>query len=427
MQITQETLNPTTTKLTIVADEAKLLELKAQVLKGLAKSVKVPGFREGKAPVELIEKQIDSSLFQTEFLETAVNQLYVNAIEEKDLRPVAQPNVDIKKFVPFSSLEFTVEVEIVGEIKLADYKKIKQPLLEIKVTADEVNKVIEDLRVRAGGKKAVTRPAKVGDEVTLDFAGRDAKTNEAIAGADGKAYPLILGSNSFIPGFEDEVIGLKAGEDKEFTITFPEDYGVKTLQKRVVIFAITAHSVTEIELPKVDDDFASKVGPFKTVPELKADVKQQLESEKSYQQDREYNNQLLEVIAEKSSVELPKSMVEEAIDRMEDEEKRNIVYRGQTWQEHLDEEGIDAEAHREKQREGAALRTKVSLVLSEIAEKEGVKVTKDELDLRIQLLKGQYTDPKMQAELDNIDNRRDIASRLVSEKTLEILRKYATA
>ncbi|MDB5169249.1 MAG: Trigger factor [Candidatus Saccharibacteria bacterium] len=427
MQIIRDNPTPTTTKLTITADETTLQEVKAAVLQRLSRDVKVPGFRDGKAPIELIEKNLNESLYQTEFLEQAVSRVYIDAVEQENLKPISQPNVEISKFVPFNTLEITVEVEVVGPIKLPDYKKIKQPLEPVKVTADDINAVLDDLKVRAAEKKDVDRAAKSGDEVTIDFAGRDAKTNEPIAGADGKSYPLILGSNSFIPGFEENVIGIKPGEEKEFTLTFPADYGVKALQKREVIFKITANKVTELVTPKLDDEFASKVGPFKSLAELKADIKKQVESDKQYQQERDYNNQLLEKIAEKTTLELPASMVEEAMDRMEDEEKRNIAYRGQTWQEHLAEEGLTAEQHREKQRAGAELRTKVSLILSEIAEKEKVTVTKEELDLRIQLLKGQYGDPSMQVELDKQENRRDIASRLVSEKTLEILRNYAAA
>ena len=149
-------------------------------------------------------------------------------------------------------------------------------------------------------------------------------------------------------------------------------------------------------------------------------------AEKQQEADRAFDNELLEKIAAKTTVAIPKALIEQEIDRMEEEEKRNVVYRGQTWQEHLDAEGLTAEAHREKQREGAELRVKAGLVLGEIADKEKITVTPEELEIRIQLLKGQYPDPAMQAELDKPENRRDINSRLLTEKTLDKLRAYAT-
>lgn len=427
MQVKRDQTTDTKVKLTITADQAVIDSVKEAVLTRLSKDVKVQGFRPGKAPAKLVEQQIDQSVFQTEFLETIVNQLYVEAAQTENLRPVAQPEITIAKFVPFTTLEFTAEVETVGTIKLPDYKKIKLSAKTTPVTAKEVDTVIDNLLSRGGEKKDVTRAAKDGDEVVIDFFGTDAKTKEPISGADGKDYPLVLGSKSFIPGFEDALIGVKPGAKTEFKLTFPKDYGAKTLQNKKVNFAVTVHKVQEIVKPKLDDKFAASLGPFKNVAELKADVKKQLQAEKDQENQRAYDNELLEKIADKSTVAIPDVMIEQEIDRMEDEEKRNVVYRGQTWQEHLDEEGLTAEAHREKQREGATMRVKAGLVLAEVAEQEDITVSPEELDIRMNLLKGQYSDPAMQAELDKPENRRDIMSRMLTEKTLDKLRSFAQA
>jgi trigger factor len=428
MQITQEQISPTKLKLTVAADHIALAPVKQQVVTQLGKNVKVPGFRSGKAPEHLLEKQLDPSLLQTEFLEQAVNLLYVEAIRGKQLRPVAQPDIQISKFVPFDTLEFTAEVEVVGEIKLADYKKIKlTPKTVTPVTAKEVADVLDTLRARAGEKRPVSRASKLGDQVTIDFSGTDAKTSEPIQGADGKDYPLVLGSNSFIPGFETNLVGMKAGAEKTFGITFPKDYGVAALRAKKAAFKVKVISVEEVVKPKLDDNFATTVGPFKTVAELKADIKKQLQAEKQQRSDVEYQNELLEKIASKSAVAIPDSLIDEEVDRIEDEEKRNLAYRGQTWQEHLDEEGVTAEAHHAQKRPGAETRVKTGLLLGEIADRENVTVTPEELEIRVQLLKGQYSDSSMQAELDKPENRRDIMSRMLTEKTLDLLRSYATS
>lgn len=425
MQIKREQISPTAIKLNIIADQAFLDAAKQAVLGKLARDVKVPGFRPGKAPANLVEKQLDPAALQSEFIDQAVNQLYVGAVEREKLRPAGPPKIEVTKFVPFTTLEFTAEVEAVGNIQLADYAKFKLEPTKVEVTAKDVTNVLDNLRGRAADKKLVTRAAKTGDEVIIDFTGIDAKTGETIDGADGKDYPLVLGSNTFIPGFEDELAGLEPAGQKTFNLTFPKDYGSPALRNLKVTFSVTLTKVQELVRPKLDDAFAASIGPFKTLADLKADIKKQLKAEGQREAQNTYDNKLLQEIAAKSTVAVPASLVDEEIDRIEEEEKRNVVYRGQTWQEHLDAEGLTAEEHHEKQREGAELRVKAGLVLGEIAEREKVSVTPEELEIRIQLLKGQYPDPAMRAELDKPESHRDIHSRLMTEKTLDKLRAYA--
>lgn len=427
MQINQEKLKSTTIKLTITADQAEIDVTKQAVLERLAKHVKVQGFRAGKAPTHLIEKQLDPSQLQTEFLEQAVNQLYVKAVQQQKLRPAAQPQITIIKFVPFTTLEFSAEIDAVGDIKLADYRKIKLAPKSIEVTAKDVNQVLDNLRSRSAEKKPVERAAKSGDEVLINFKGADTKTKEAIQGAAGSEYALVLGSKTFIPGFEDRLVGVKPGATTTFPLTFPKDYGETSLQNRQVTFTVEVIKVNELAQPKLDDAFAATVGPFKTVTELKADIKKQLKAERQRDAQQLYDNELLEKIAAKSTVAIPDSLVDSEIDRMEEEEKRNLVYRGQTWQEHLETEGVDEAGHRAQKRPSAELRVKIGLLLGEIAEQENISVTPEELEIRMQLLKGQYTDPAMLAELEKPENRRDIGNRLMTEKTIDKLRTYAAS
>lgn len=423
MQVTKETTSPTDIKLTFSATVEELNDMKQVVLQRLAKTVKMQGFRSGKAPLNLIEKSVDQNELQSEFLEHAVNDLYVKAIDQERVRPVAQPKITISKFVPFTELEIVAEVEAVGEIKLADYKKLKVTKKTNEVTEKQIDDVIKDLRVRAAKREDVKRAAKVGDEVTIDFKGVDAKTKEPLANTEGSDYPLLLGSGNFIPGFEEEVVGLKAGEEKTFTITFPADYGVAAMQNQKVIFTVTAQKVQAVVEPKVDAEFAATIGSFTSVEDLRKDIRRELESQAAQEADRAYDNQLLEAVAKKTTIAIPKALVDEEIERLEQQERQNVLYRGQTWQEHLDEEGVTDEEHRERNREGAELRVKSGLILGEIAEAENVQVSPEELEIRIQVLKGQYaTDERMQSELDKTENRRDIMSRLMTEKTLDKLK-----
>lgn len=427
MQVTKKNLTDTKVQLTLVADAELLQTVKQATLKAFARDMKIQGFRAGKAPLPMVEKHADPQRLQAEFLDQAVNQLYVTAIDQEKLRPVDQPQVKITKFVPFESLEVEAEVEVVGDVKLPDYKKIKLSPEKVSVDAKEVDEVLKGLLTRDAEKKDVERASKDGDEVWIDFTGVDAKTKEPINGADGKDYPLLLGSNTFIPGFEPNLVGMKAGEEKTFTVTFPKDYGVKTLQSRKVEFTVTAKKVQELSEPKLDDAFAAKVGPFKNVAELKDDIKKELTARKQSEANQKYADDLVTKITEKAKVALPEVLVNEQIDRIEQDQRQNLMYRGQTWQEFLAAEGLDDKKYREKQRPAAELRVKAGLVLSEIAEAEKIDVSREELDAQLQVLKSQYPDAQMQAELAKPEARRSIASRILTEKTVNKLAEYAQA
>ncbi|HET9850655.1 MAG TPA: trigger factor [Candidatus Saccharimonadales bacterium] len=424
MQIVKTENSPTNISLKITGDSTDLAPIKRHVLDHF-KDVKVPGFRAGRAPLELIEKSIDQQKLLDEFMEHALNDLFVRAVETESLQPVGQPDVKLKKFVPYSELEFDVTIDVVGPVKLANYKSIKLAKPKVEVTAKDVNDVLDTLRQRLAERAEVTRPAHDGDEVIIDFSGKDSE-GKPVAGADGKDYPLVLGSKTFIPGFEENLTGLKAGDKKDFKITFPKDYGVAALRSREVSFSVEAKKVSQLSQPKLDDAFAKKAGAFSNLAELKADIKKQVKSEKQYQADRDFENRLIQAISEKSKLEVPEALVDNEIAQMEAQEKNNLAYRGQTWQEHLQAEGLTEEEHRQRQRPDALVRVKAGLILSEIAKAEKVTVAPEELDIRLQILKGQYQDPAMQAELAKPEARRDIEARLLTEKTIAKLTEYAS-
>ena len=426
MHVVKKYISDTRVKLTLVADAKLMDEEKHKLLKAFAGQVKIQGFREGKAPLDMVEKHVDQARLQSEFLEHTINRLYMAALDHENLRPVAQPNVKITKFVPFSTVEVEAEVEVIGEIKLADYKKIKLAKEKLSVDAKEINEVIASLQTREAEKKEVKRVSKEKDEVWIDFRGVDAKTKEEIKGADGKDYPLLLGSNTFIPGFEDNLVGLKVGEEKTFVLTFPKNYGVKTLQNRKVEFTATIKKVNEVVEPKVDDALAAKVGPFKTVAELKTDIKKELLARKEADAEQKYADALITKITEKSKVAIPEALLNEQLDRFEQEQRQNLMYRGQTWQEFLEGEGLTEETFRSQQRPAAELRVKAGLVLSQISEEEKIDVSAKEIDDQLQALKARYTDPQMQAELAKPEARRTIASRIVTDKTVARLKELAS-
>jgi trigger factor len=422
MRLRVERPTETQANIVVAAEIEELDKIKHRVLKKLAPRVKLAGFRAGKAPIELIEKNVDQQLFQSEFIDDAINTLYIAALKDERLRPVGQPKVEITKFVPFTVLEAKYELPVVGKVKLPDYKKYTSKRAEVKVGKKDVDEVISNLQLRAAVKKEVDRAAKNSDEAWIDFSGVDSK-KKAIKGADGKDYPLALGSGTFIPGFEDNVIGMKPGETKDFVVTFPKDYGVTDLQNAKVTFTVKLNKVMEVTKPELDDKFAASVGPFKTVEELKSDVKKQLEHEQKHKVERDFEAALVNELADKTKVAIPETLIEEQEQLIFQEVRQNVVQRGMTYEEFLKNQGKTEEEYKKVEVTPEALRrVKAGLLLGEIGDIEGIDVSAEELEARIQQLKGQYQDKQMQAQLDQPDSRREINARLRTEKVITYLK-----
>ena len=424
MRVTREDKSPTKIVLKVAAEASDLEPIHKHVLRHF-KDVKVPGFRAGKAPTSLVEQNISQQALLDEFMEHALNELYRRAIDQEAVRPISTPNVQLKKFVPYTQMEFEAETEILSPVKLPNYKAIKVAKKKAEVTAKDIDDVIKSLQNRMAERVAVDRAAKDGDELTIDFTGSD-KAGKPISGGSGNDYTLVLGSKTFIPGFEENLLGAKAGDTKEFEVTFPKDYGAVALQNQKVTFKVDVKKVAELKEPAVNDELATKAGPFANLKELKADIKKQLSTEKENQARIDQQNELMRKIAEKTQIDVPESLVQDETLQLEEQEKQNLAYRGQTWQEHLDAEGVNEAEHRQRHYPEALERVKIGLILSEIADKEGLVVTPEELEIRLQILKGQYQDPQMQSELDKPDNQQEIKARILTEKTLQKIVLYAS-
>ena len=425
MRVTRS--NPSDTKaiLSIQADAVYMVPVKEAVLQKMARQVKVSGFREGKAPLHMVEKHVDQQALQTEFMEQAIAQLYAKAATQEKLRPIDRPHITLKKFVPFTSLEFEAEVEILGTVKLPNYKKIKATKKSVLVSDKEINDVLANLRARTAETKEVSRAARSGDKVWIDFTGKDS-VGAAIKGAEGQNYPLLLGTDTFVPWLEKNLVGQKAGSKKTFTVQFPKDYGVKTLAGQGVTFTATVRKVEEVtELP-LNDTFAAKVGPFQSLQALKSDIKKQLEQEKKTKAQQDYEAEIVNKITERTKLNVPETLVDDQIKHLENDLRQNLAYRGQTFTEYLQQQGVNEDEHRKTVlRPEAERRVKTGLVLAEIASEEKLHVSDSELEMRMQMLRSQYAaDKAMLAELAKPEAQRDIASRLLTEKTIKKLLEY---
>jgi trigger factor len=424
MNIESKQLSETLIELSIIADQTQLAEAKSAAIAILAPKVKVDGFRAGKVPLSLAEKHINPASLQNEFLEEAINKTYLESIKQEQLRPVANPDINIVKFVPYTTLEFRAKVEIIGKIKLPNYKIMSLKKADVKVSAKDIQEVLERLQTQTAEYKEVERPIKDGDRAIIDFSGKDEK-GQVVSGADGKDFPLSIGSKTFIPGFEENLIGLKKDDKKTFNVTFPQDYHFRALQSKKVYFAVTVKKVEDVIKHKLDDEFAAKAGPFKTLKELKDDILKQLKLEREAQAERDFEDSIIKKIVEKTIVSLPASLLKEQTEAVGREFEQNLAYRGQKLDDYLAQKNISkGQFEADELRPAAEQRLKAGLVLSEIANKENIEVSPEEVEIRRQVLKGRYSDPKMQEELNNPNSNREIANRLLTEKTIHKLVGY---
>ncbi len=422
MHIQRTQPSATRTLLEIAISSQELLPIKKSVLAKQAARVSVPGFRPGRAPLDLVEKQLDPTMLQTEVVQEAVNFFYDQAVHQENIRPLSDPDISLRKFVPYSQLEFEVGIDVFGEIHLPEIKKLKVEKQVSTVRPKDVEDVLQSLRRQQASRKPAKRAAQLGDEVTIDFKGED-KEGQPIPGAEGKDYPLVLGSGSFIPGFEEAILDMKTDEKKNFEVVFPKDYRVAHLRGQTVHFSLRVKKTETLEMPELSDSFASKVGPFKTLVDLKKDIKKQLQQERETEARQGYEQTLLETTAKETTAAIPEKLIDEQTERLEKEERNRLIHQGITWQEHLKAEGITEAEHRQRQRRQATESIKVSLVLSELVSQHDIEVTEDEITTRLQLLRGQYTDPAMLRELDKPENKQEIGWRIRNEKALAVLVK----
>jgi trigger factor len=419
-KITRTDTSDTLVTLEIIVDEDTLALAKKHAVEKLGKSVKITGFREGKAPASLIEKSIDQNALAEEFLNEAINHSYPEAVKKEGISPIASPKVEVTKFVPFSLVEYKADIAMIGKIKLADYTKLKAKKETVEPDKADIEQVIGNMQTQLAEKNDVEREAKKEDQVWINFVGTDEKDKE-VKGAKGDNYPLVIGSDTFIPGFEEHIIGLKAGETKTFAIEFPKDYGVKALQAKKVTFAVDVVKVQEVKKPELNEEFVKKVSPtLKTMAELRDDIKKQLAVEADSKAVRAYENALVAEIVEKSSVEVPDELVEEQAANVMRDLTQNILYRGQTMEEYLEAIGMTAEEQREKEiLPEASRRLKAGILLSEIAEKEKITVTEEEIKIRVSVLKQRYaSDAEMLKQLEDVNNLRELGSQILTEKTI---------
>ncbi|MDO4872130.1 MAG: trigger factor [bacterium] len=423
MKIKVENISEVKVRLTITLGKTELEAAEQVALTKLAKDVKIGGFRKGKAPLEMVAAQVDPALLANETLENAVSKATAEAFLEKGIQALNRPEVEITKFAANTELEFTAETEVLPKVELGDYKNLSAKKAAVKVSKKEIEETIERIRTNFAEKKEVKRAAKNGDEVLIDFLGK--KDGVAFDGGKAENFPLELGSKSFIPGFEEGLIGKKAGEELALDLEFPKDYHAKDLAGAKVVFEVKIHEVRENILPELNEEFVAKLGEFKTVEDFEKQIKEDLKHQKEHEADDKFKDELVRELAEKSKVPVPEILIEDQKRNIELDMQQNLMYSGLTLNAYLERMGKTREEWLESDvKEAAEARVKAGLALAELSKVEKVEATLEEVDARIEQLKAQYGNSKEAlAQLESDEVRRDLANQLLTEKAVDLLVK----
>lgn len=411
-------------ELTISLGVEELKAAEQVALTKLAKEVKIEGFRKGKAPLEMVAAQVDPNSLNQETLENALSKSIAEAFLKEKVQAINRPEVDVKKFIPGTELEFTATTEIMPKVELGDYKKLGVKKEAVKVSKKEVKETIDRILKNFAEKKKVEREAKNGDEVIIDFLGK--KDGVAFDGGKAEKFPLELGSKSFIPGFEEGLIGKKAGDELSLDLEFPKDYHAKDLAGAKVVFEVKIHEVRENVEPEINEEFLSKLGDFKTKEEFEKQIEEDLKTQKQAEVDEKFKDELVKKLAEVSKVPVPEILLEDQKRSIEMDMQQNLMYSELSLEDYLERMGKTREEWLEKDvKEAAEMRVKSGLALAELSKVEKVKSDTKELDARIAQLKEQYGNSKeVQKQLSSDDVRRNLANQILTEKTIDLLVKF---
>lgn len=408
--------------MTISVSAKELQSAKSAVLSEAKKDMKISGFRPGQAPDAMVERQLDPAKLQMDVVEKILGASFAEAVEGHKLRTLAQPKIDVKKFVPFDELEYEATVAILPDITY-DYAKLKVAYQEPKLDEAEVKLALDNLQQQFSERTTLDRAAKDGDEVRMDFKGE--MDGKAVDGAAGMNQMIIIGSGQFIPGFEEELIGLSKGDTKTFDIVFPKEYHAAELAGQKVTFTVTLHEVRKIELPKIDDAFAKKVADFKTLEELKDDIRKSLLEGKETEAKREYESQVLAEAVKHAKIEVSPILRAEQAQELQLDLENQAKSRGLELKDWLkmqkkSEEDLQKEVDTE-----ADKRIGYGLVIRDVIDKQKFTATNGEIDAQIEQMRTSYSDPEVLKHLDHDHFRTDVNNRIVTQKAVDWLCEQA--
>lgn len=422
MKAKSKKISDSRVELTVTLDADDLKPAKEKALEKLAKELAVEGFRKGKVPVDVAKKFIPENDLNAETVDFAVRTTVVAAFKQVEKSPLVMPNVNVTKYVPDQVVEYTATADIIPEVKLGDYKKLGVKYPEAKVTTKDVNEILNNIATSFAEKKAVKKAAAMGDEVILDFVGK--KDGEPFKGGSAKDYKLTLGSKTFIPGFEEGVVGHEPGDKFDLKLTFPKDYGVKDLAGAKTVFEVLLKQVNEIKKAPIDDEMAKKCGPFKNLDELKKDIEKNLKMQNEHKLEEKYKDDLVNALVKKSTVPAPEILINDQMHAIRDDITKNAAAQGLSFDEFLEKNGETKDSWEKQAKKIAENRVKASLALQNVAIKQKITVSDDEVAAKIAELRDVYKkSPEALKSLKDPNVKMDIKNRMIIEATLDYLVK----
>ena len=423
MKVTVENGENQQVTLTIEVEAAEVNKAVDQACKRLANRVSIPGFRKGKAPRMIVERHVGKDAVLQEAFDIVAPKALSKAFDEQKIDPVTRPSVDIETLEEGKDLVFKATVTPRPEVKLGDYKGLNVPKNEVSITDEDVEKQLKTFQDRQG--KLVDAPegaeVKDGDFTTLDFKGF--VDGEAFDGGEGKDYPLQIGSNSFIPGFEDQLVGAKIGEERDVNVKFPEEYHAKELAGKDATFKCTIRSIKTKELPAIDDELAKKVSKFETLDELKADIRKNLEENAERTAENDQKSAAIEMATNNITVDIPAVMIDNRVTAMIQEMAMRLEQQGMKLEQYLQYAGTDIAKLSEQYRETAEKNVKTDLMLEEVAKAEDIKVEAKDLDEEVAAMAAAYgaTPQQVQKIIKEQGRIGDLAASVLRKKTAQFI------
>lgn len=407
--------------LTIEVDAEKVNEGLDAAFKKVVKQVSVPGFRKGKMPRSMFEKRFGVEALYQDAIDILLPEAYASAIEETGIEPVDRPEIDVEQIEKGKALILKATVTVKPEVKLGEYKGLEVEKFDTEVTDEEVANELKTLQERHAELVIKEDAAVEGDTVVMDFEGF--VDDVAFEGGQAENYSLELGSGQFIPGFEDQLVGTAAGEEKDVEVTFPEDYHAAELAGKKAVFKVKLHEVKGKELPELDDEFAKDADDeVETLDALKAKIRTRLEESKKHDAEHHVRDNVVEKAAANAEVDVPEVMVTNEVDRMLQEFEQRLQMQGMNLELYFQFSGQDEAALREQMKEEAANRVRMNLTLEAIAKEENIEVSPEEVDAELNKMAEMYnmTVENIAAALGSLEGlRADIQVRKAVELLVE--------
>lgn len=398
-------------------------QAKKQAFNRIKKDVSIPGFRKGKVNYQMFVKMFGEQSLIEDAVNIVLPEAYTKAVEESGLEVVTQPRFDIKSAEPNADWELIAYVATKPEVKLGQYKNLTVAKQEVEVTEEEINDRLSAAQANLSELALKEGAAETGDTVVIDYEGF--QDGEAFAGGKGENHSLELGSNSFIPGFEDQLVGVKEGDEVEVNLTFPEEYHADELAGKDATFKVKVHEVKTKEVPELDDEFAKDVSAVDTFAELKENLEKTLEKNNDEKAEREFEEAVITAVIENSKMDIPEVMVNKEIDAMMQDLEGRLKYQGLSLEQYMEFTGNTTEKMRDFMKENAERKVKADLVLEAIAKTEEIKATEEELNARALELGKIYgpKDPEKMAKILVKSQRNMIEKDIILENTLKFLKE----